>query len=88
MSVTKIDVPLAGLTSSPPVSVEEEIRRRLAADAEVARRHAFRVKRWPRFPVAMLQSEANASSRAATIPAYLRRSPFSFVYGLVYSAGT
>jgi len=40
MSVTKIDVPLAGLTSHPPVSVEEEIRRRLAAERERLSRQA------------------------------------------------
>ncbi len=40
MSVTKIDVPLEGLTSRPPVSVEEEIRRRLTAERERLSREA------------------------------------------------
>src|SRR5690348_8009570 len=40
MSVTKIDVPLEGLTSRPPVSVEEEIRRRLSAERERLAREA------------------------------------------------
>src|SRR5213082_2062365 len=40
MSVTKIDVPLAGLTSPPPVSVEEEIRRRLSTERERLSREA------------------------------------------------
>jgi len=40
MSVNKIDVPLAGLASHPPVSVEEEIRRRLAAERERLSRQA------------------------------------------------
>src|SRR5579885_973516 len=40
MSVTKIDVPLEGLTSRPPVSVEEEIRRRLTAERERLAREA------------------------------------------------
>ncbi|PYY03594.1 MAG: activator of (R)-2-hydroxyglutaryl-CoA dehydratase [Acidobacteria bacterium] len=40
MSVTKIDVPLEGLTSRPPVSVEEEIRRRLSAERDRLSREA------------------------------------------------
>jgi predicted nucleotide-binding protein (sugar kinase/HSP70/actin superfamily) len=40
MSVTKIDVPIAGLTTPPPVSVEEEIRRRLTTERERLAREA------------------------------------------------
>ena len=40
MSVTKIDVPLSGLTQGPVVSVEEQIRSRLAAERERLAREA------------------------------------------------
>src|SRR5579872_6146954 len=40
MSVTKIDVPLEGLTNRPAVSVEEQIRSRLAAERERLAREA------------------------------------------------